>query len=345
MIPPYSNYNYVVYTYAREVLNLEVCSNVGCNLKRFRRGLCGKHYREWLVVHGNLKLCSVDGCEKVGDRKGLCNVHYDKRYGTSKPGGGRRRAGAIYHRRYWDWWLSDFRKERLRVKQNVKMLARNRILNSSSCSIKKFLKDRLGCSIVKILRLHRAECLSLGCRRNRSKKYDSVFCYIHYNRTLTNDGWCNSKSSDGMCFREDCGRVATHRGYCKTHYKKVFKSEGEYKKKYRCLPRVRVNRNMSQRIQSVLKGRKKGKAWPSLVGYTKDDLMSHLEGLFVDGMTWENYGEWHIDHIYPVSKFDFSSYEDEGFKECWMLSNLQPLWAMDNCLKGDRVGVEYGNVK
>lgn len=68
--------------------------------------------------------------------------------------------------------------------------------------------------------------------------------------------------------------------------------------------------------------------------FTLEGLMNHLESLFQPGMSWDNYGDWHIDHIKPESSFDYSSYEDLEFKECWCLSNLQPLWKIDNLKKG-----------
>lgn len=73
-----------------------------------------------------------------------------------------------------------------------------------------------------------------------------------------------------------------------------------------------------------------------LLGYTIDELMKHLESLFTDGMNWDNYGEWHVDHKRPISSFNFTSIEDEEFKECWRLNNLQPLWGPDNLSKGTR---------
>jgi len=54
-------------------------------------------------------------------------------------------------------------------------------------------------------------------------------------------------------------------------------------------------------------------------------------------MTRENHGEWHVDHIIPISYFEITSHECDGFKECWKLENLQPLWAQDNLKKGDRI--------
>jgi hypothetical protein len=75
--------------------------------------------------------------------------------------------------------------------------------------------------------------------------------------------------------------------------------------------------------------------------YTIEDLKNHLESLFEEGMTWENYGKpdgifeagWHVDHIKPQCAFYFRSVEDLEFKECWSLSNLRPLWALDNLKK------------
>ena len=71
--------------------------------------------------------------------------------------------------------------------------------------------------------------------------------------------------------------------------------------------------------------------------YTVEELMAHLESLFKEGMTWDNYGTyWHIDHIRPKSWYVFESVEDPAFKECWALSNLQPLEATINLAKGNR---------
>jgi len=71
-----------------------------------------------------------------------------------------------------------------------------------------------------------------------------------------------------------------------------------------------------------------------LLGYTSDDLMTHIEKQFKDGMSWDNYGEWHIDHIVPVSTMINSGVTDPAIINS--LDNLQPLWAFDNLSKGNR---------
>lgn len=97
-------------------------------------------------------------------------------------------------------------------------------------------------------------------------------------------------------------------------------------------PALRVNESVSCLIWQSLHGNKPY-GWEVLVGYTLTDLKNHLESRFLPGMTWENYGEWHIDHIKPRAAFSFETSEDPQFKECWSLSNLQPLWAIDNLRK------------
>ena len=52
-------------------------------------------------------------------------------------------------------------------------------------------------------------------------------------------------------------------------------------------------------------------------------------------MTWENHGEWHIDHIKPCSSFNLIDIEEQ--KQCFHYSNLQPLWKIDNLTKGSKV--------
>ena len=65
------------------------------------------------------------------------------------------------------------------------------------------------------------------------------------------------------------------------------------------------------------------------MGYSAEDLKNHMESLFLDGMNWDNWGLWEIDHIRPISSYD----KDTDPKIVNELSNLQPLWAKDNLKK------------
>lgn len=70
------------------------------------------------------------------------------------------------------------------------------------------------------------------------------------------------------------------------------------------------------------------------LGCTIPELKQHLESKFQPGMTWDNYGEWHIDHIKPLAKFDLTILDH--IKEACHFSNLQPLWANENISKGKK---------
>ena len=94
---------------------------------------------------------------------------------------------------------------------------------------------------------------------------------------------------------------------------------------------------MSSVLNTSLKGKKAGRHWESLVGYTVEDLIKHLESQFNEKMSWNNWGiYWQIDHIKPKSFFKYEKPEDEEFKKCWALENLQPLEKIANLNKGNR---------
>ncbi len=68
-----------------------------------------------------------------------------------------------------------------------------------------------------------------------------------------------------------------------------------------------------------------------LIGYTAKELRDHIDRQFLDGMSWDNRGEWHIDHIVPVSELVALGVRDP--KRINSLGNLRPLWAVDNLRK------------
>lgn len=95
-----------------------------------------------------------------------------------------------------------------------------------------------------------------------------------------------------------------------------------------------LRKRVKASINKCLRGKGGGAHWLSVLGYSLADLRAHLEAQFVDGMSWENMGAWHIDHIRPLSSFKITGPDCPEFKAAWALSNLQPLWALDNMRKG-----------
>ena len=99
-------------------------------------------------------------------------------------------------------------------------------------------------------------------------------------------------------------------------------------------PSQRIRKSVAARMWAALKGIRRDPGLFSRLPYGCDELMAHLESRFSAGMSWENYGKWHIDHKKPCSLFNLS--DPSEFEACWSLDNLQPLWAEDNIRKGAR---------
>jgi len=89
-------------------------------------------------------------------------------------------------------------------------------------------------------------------------------------------------------------------------------------------------RSMGNRIVRQLSLGKKPTNTFNWIGCSAEELKNYLESLFTEGMNWENYGAWHVDHIRPVCSFSAEEWEQINH-----YTNLQPLWAKDNLLKGD----------
>lgn len=108
-------------------------------------------------------------------------------------------------------------------------------------------------------------------------------------------------------------------------------------------PKGRIEAAVRSVLGASLKGKKGGRRTFELLGYSVEDLMSHLESLFKPGMSWENYGRggWEVDHRRPLASFSYEGTEDEQFKAAWALSNLQPLWMSENRKKSDKLLPEH----
>ena len=98
--------------------------------------------------------------------------------------------------------------------------------------------------------------------------------------------------------------------------------------------KYRLDTNFSSAISMSLKGKKAWRKWNALVCYSLEELVNHLENRFDKDMTWENYGSyWHVDHIIPKCLFKYENAEEETFRKCWSLENLQPLRRLENLKK------------
>jgi len=103
----------------------------------------------------------------------------------------------------------------------------------------------------------------------------------------------------------------------------------------------RISTNLRTRINRAIKNnQKKGKTL-NILGCTIDDFKRHIESNFTEGMNWENYGKWHIDHIIPCDCFDLSKEEAQMF--CFHHTNMQPMWGIDNIVKKNTINFKLLN--
>ncbi len=103
--------------------------------------------------------------------------------------------------------------------------------------------------------------------------------------------------------------------------------------------KYRLNKNMRTAIYQTLHSNKNGRHWETLVGYKVEQLKKHLEKTLPNGTTWQDYlnGEFQIDHIIPISVFNFDKPEHLDFKRCWALNNLQLLKKYENQVKSAKL--------
>lgn len=99
-------------------------------------------------------------------------------------------------------------------------------------------------------------------------------------------------------------------------------------------PGYKLLHNLRRRLNKAVSGVCCSASTKELLGCDIPGLMGWIERKFQPGMTWENYGEWHVDHKRPCASFDLTDIEQQ--RACFHFSNLQPLWAEDNLSKHDR---------
>ncbi len=151
------------------------------------------------------------------------------------------------------------------------------------------------------------------------------------------DGYCNwCKECMNEYYKEysqtEKFKKIRKRYYQSEKYKKYKKRNN---KQYSQTLQGRIINNLRSRIRQALKGTNKSAFTIKLLGCSIEEFLSHLESQFQVGMTFENYGEWHIDHIIPCSEFDLTKLKEQ--RKCFHYSNLQPLWWEDNLKKSNKI--------
>jgi hypothetical protein len=104
-------------------------------------------------------------------------------------------------------------------------------------------------------------------------------------------------------------------------------------------PTYKLIANFRTAIYTVLKENNMDKYghYFDILRYSPEELVVHLENQFTEGMEWDNYGEWHVDHRLPITSFKFKEVGDNEFMRCWELNNLQPMWGDENISKSNKI--------
>jgi len=198
------------------------------------------------------------------------------------------------------------------------------MMDSKQCSKCKNIKPLLSFSPDKKMKLGRASwCISCQTERQREyrKKYPEIAKECLKRTRL--------KHPETRKISEQKWKVANLERWKQT--------KRRYNEKKRSTPQGLLDERMVTAIRLALKGNKKGRRWEDLVGYSVTELKAHIEKRFLPDMSWENRGEWHIDHIIPKSAFNYDKPEDIDFKKCWSLQNLRPIWAVENMIKNAKL--------
>jgi hypothetical protein len=226
----------------------------------------------------------------------------------------------------------------------------------------RYWRCKCDCGVVKEVRgshLISGNTVSCGCKKKffenlignrfgrlvviayaRKDKHHMWSCLCDCNNKVIVDGTSLKSKNTQSC---GCFQKAMTKEACVTHglrtgeYKYVYNPDYyQYKRKN---PIFVLKKNVSCMIYHALKRTGNSKCGQSVLNYlpyTLNELKQHLEKQFESWMNWENYGEWHIDHIIPQSKFNYNKMSDLDFVRCWELSNLRPLSKEDNMKKGDK---------
>jgi hypothetical protein len=128
--------------------------------------------------------------------------------------------------------------------------------------------------------------------------------------------------------------------YREKNIDKIRKTKRDYEKNRKHNdPTYKLIANFRTAIWTVLKENNMDKYghYFDILKYSPEELVVHLENQFTEDMTWDNYGEWHVDHKLPITSFNFLEVGDDEFMRCWELNNLQPMWGNENIIKSNKI--------
>lgn len=225
--------------------------------------------------------------------------------------------------------------------------------------------DKISCSICGVVYAHSADNFYKSKKSRSGLDTACKECVKAKAREWRKENKIRKKLSDALYAKRKSMEISAYqRDYRQKNSAKAKEYFEEYSKKnrekllrqkreYFQRPEVkeRVNKYQKSRrksdpkyrlfsaFRSAVSGMVSGKIGATRhLPYTAEELCRHLERQFVKGMSWENYGDWHVDHITPCASFNISGDPKcNEFQACWALTNLRPMWASENMSKQDKI--------
>lgn len=173
--------------------------------------------------------------------------------------------------------------------------------------------------------------------------YDDICKTCIYNIMIENaeikdeDEFVDGKQ---LCYIKDCDTPKRAYGLCFKHFDEasknfIYETQKIYeKRKYHSDINYRLARLLRKRMNELVSSDSKTDSSLKLLGCSMEYFKYYIESKFEKGMTWDNYGKWHIDHIKACANHVLSDPEEQ--RRCFSYKNMQPLWAKDNIAKGNR---------
>lgn len=209
------------------------------------------------------------------------------------------------------------------------------------------------CSKCQQIQWDRKKCPMSSCLKKIHK--DKKYCSAHLPRLNLAKKRLENNLAAKDSFQHRCCYPKCHKPFqytvikkyrlCKIHaipmitmrYARKDKKRTDHSKEYAARkqrfkenPLLKVAQNIRSRLSMFLRGRQKNQSLKQYLGCDLEMLKKYLQKQFKPGMTWENYGKWHIDHKIPLTS---ATSENEVYK-LNHYTNLQPLWAAENISKG-----------
>ena len=213
-------------------------------------------------------------------------------------------------------------------------------------SVEKFWKDSFSADG------YRKICTECTKKLKKSKKKQindtpitiiNVFCKQCNEYKLSSEFRPNPRSKTGYfsicnaCWKPSTITKEVEHAYQKKYYNNnIDKMRAKWKRDGAKINR-RIRDSLNHRISSALQSQRNYKQNKTYL-YIGCDILylkKWFEFLFEDKMNWDNYGEWHVDHVTPCNHFNLN--EDSQQKQCFNWVNLRPCWKLDNITKGDKI--------